>query len=255
MLVGERLENEPNFYQEIDFLKHLAGINGVPVVHKHFQYEQKRVLVMDKYLENLEQFRKRKEDEKLSPRVVIKLAFRLVSILEHIHRKGVVHQDIKLDNVVFGAKVGNKLDIVLIDYGIAAFTKPKPPRDLVDGALHCTTDFSSSVYASPGLVQGLKGDPVDDLQMLSFMLLWASKYDPFGEDSLESLRKKKEFIAKPSIFTQGDYKFLRPVISKIMEQKRSKRPDYKAISKKCANKDNYFNPDTAVHLGNAYEFF
>ncbi|XP_053691737.1 testis-specific serine/threonine-protein kinase 3-like [Sabethes cyaneus] len=90
--------------------------------------------------------------EKMLPEVRAKLFFnQLLNAVEYIHRKGVVHRDIKCENIVFD----EKFDLKLIDFGfargnmqpISAGGKMKPVLS--------KTFCGSHAYASPEILKSI----------------------------------------------------------------------------------------------------
>lgn len=227
MVAGEQFLDDPQTYNEFDFLNHLRGTIGVPNIIQHFQVGRERVMMMDKYLATLEQFRTRCDDRRISDLNIIKIAVRLVNVLEAIHQKGVIHRDLKTTNVMIRSRGQSEVNLVLIDYGLSTFNGT-PPRALAPDAKSPEIMFRGHTHVSPALEEGLKADAVDDLQMLAIMLIWCSAYHPFGPIGQESSRKKAEFITNPVKYVKGR-PFLRPLMTAIMAQPRGTRPNYQAI--------------------------
>lgn len=60
------------------------------------------------------------------------IALQLMSALSYIHKKGYIHRDIKLDNILLKRKIENnfeEIDIRLIDFGLAKEIKGKRLKD------------------------------------------------------------------------------------------------------------------------------
>lgn len=61
----------------------------------------------------------------------------LLAGLEHLHSKGVVHRDVKLENIMYAGSHGRS-DIQLIDFGLAANMPPGQPLREACGTPHST---------------------------------------------------------------------------------------------------------------------
>ncbi|KAI8879143.1 kinase-like protein [Backusella circina FSU 941] len=79
----------------------LAGGPGIPQCHWHGQHEEFDCLVIDLLGPNLNQLRE--SVTTMSHDTTIELGCQMVSILEHIHKQGLVYRDVKPDNFLFPA--------------------------------------------------------------------------------------------------------------------------------------------------------
>ncbi|KAI8357784.1 kinase-like domain-containing protein [Blakeslea trispora] len=77
----------------------LAGGPGIPQCHWHGQHEGFDCIVIDLLGPNLNQLRE--VVQKFPIEVVVDFGCQMVSILEHIHNRGLVYRDIKPDNFLF----------------------------------------------------------------------------------------------------------------------------------------------------------
>ncbi len=101
------------------------------------------------------------EQPKLPPDRAIRITLRILDALDYIHSRGVVHRDMKPENVM----VDEHDNIKLIDFGIAGnagsrrltFAKFSPTMGTPD-------------YVSPEQVKGKRGDQRSDLYALGVML-------------------------------------------------------------------------------------
>jgi len=85
----------------------------------------------------------------------LEILIELCSILEAAHSAGIVHRDLKLDNVIVGEKVK------LVDWGVAHVAGEEDPfRGLIAGTL---------VYVAPELIRGEDVTPAADIYSLAVL--------------------------------------------------------------------------------------
>ncbi|CAG8507435.1 1919_t:CDS:2 [Diversispora eburnea] len=140
------------------------------------------------------------------PESEIKSIFRQVALaIQHLHHHGIVHRDIKDENVILD-EYGN---IQLIDFGSSAYIKPGRKYDTFCGTID---------YAAPEVLTGKKydGHPQDiwALGILLYTLIY--KENPFYNID--------EIIARdlriPYIFSEGSI----DLIKKMLDRDVDKRP-------------------------------
>ncbi|PHZ16362.1 kinase-like protein [Rhizopus microsporus ATCC 52813] len=80
----------------------LAGGPGIPQCHWHGQHDEFDCIVIDLLGPNLNQLKE--VTTKLPVDVVIDFGCQMVTIIEHIHKRGLVYRDVKPDNFLFPAQ-------------------------------------------------------------------------------------------------------------------------------------------------------
>ncbi|WP_341250048.1 serine/threonine-protein kinase [Euzebya pacifica] len=117
-----------------------------------------------------------------SPDEVRRWAIPVARAVDHIHRAGMLHRDLKPDNILFGA-----IDTPLVaDFGIAK---------LADGTRTATGKSATTVhYAAPEVIEGRGASPASDVYALGATMYHAlTGSEPFaahGEQHLLALMRR-----------------------------------------------------------------
>jgi eukaryotic-like serine/threonine-protein kinase len=98
---------------------------------------------------------------KLPQERAVRIATRICEVLDYIHKHGVIHRDLKPDNILLGADD----EIKLIDFGIAGEVGA---RRLTFGKF--TRSMGTPDYISPEQVKGKRGDARSDVYALGVIL-------------------------------------------------------------------------------------
>ncbi len=119
---------------------------------------------------------------KLPPDEALKITSRIASALDHAHRRGIVHRDIKPGNIILNRETGL---VKVTDFGIARALEAD------DGRTEPEFRVGTPRYMSPEQVRGEELDGRSDIFSLGAVLFrMLSGKDPFeGESFLTVMRK------------------------------------------------------------------
>jgi len=156
------LKNETKIYQ------YLNGIEGIPKVLWFGVDENNNYMAITLLGKSLQQFRYFSNSFSLS--IVISITKQMVKRLESIHRKGLIHRDVKPDNFLLGTEK-NKNIIYLIDYG---FCKKYV---LDDGITHMQMRERCKIigtlnFVSINVHDGYEPSRRDDLESVVYIMLY-----------------------------------------------------------------------------------
>ena len=134
----------------------------------------------------------------LPPAEVRRLATQLCGALEAAHRAGVVHRDIKPQNVLVGPDPG-ALDVRLCDFGLARVADSA-------GLTTRSTVLGTPEYMAPEVIVDAYADPRSDVYSVGALLFEASTGRlPFRADTPFQLMRRhvEEAAPRPSDFSPG----------------------------------------------------
>ena len=158
----------------------------------------------------------RNQGKKLEQNFVIKIFKQLLIGLNYLHSKGIVHRDIKLDNIL----LDDKYDIKISDFGIAAqldlYSNPYSPLR------SCLTIAGRMDFAAPEIINKIKYDYKVDIFSLGLtMLCLISNNYPI------KLIKDKRRIISNDIDTLKYNEYLIKLIKRMISENPSLRPNAK----------------------------
>ena len=152
--------------REASIIKYLEGVKGIPKIRNFGIANKKYYMVMDLLDKSPVSLNK----PGFSLKSVIEVAHESVNILSKIHKRGIIHRDIKPDNFLFDT-TGTKL--YLIDFGLARQYKD-------DRGDHRPIQYKKSLtgtvrYLSKHCHSGIEPSRRDDLISLCYMLIYLMK--------------------------------------------------------------------------------
>jgi len=166
------------FKREAVVIHKLKHPNIVPLTD-YGQHEDQTYLAM-RYLRGQSLDRVFQKPRKVVAKSTTHLLRQIASALDYAHQKGVVHRDLKLQNIL----LDEKRNAYLADFGIARIT---------DGTRLTQTGriAGTPIYMSPEQARGLLVDPRSDIYSFGVMTyLMVTGYYPFtADDSLAILHK------------------------------------------------------------------
>lgn len=148
--------------------------------------------------------------------VVVALGQRLASALGHAHQRGVIHRDIKPDNLMFDAATGQ---LKIADFGVA--------RAEDSGATQTGMVLGTPAYMAPEQLAGASASPAGDLYSLGVVLFeLLTSRRPVEAGSLgEWLRRISQEPATPLRSLRPDLPaVLGEVIDQLLERDPAIRP-------------------------------
>ena len=162
--------NQNSLENEAIIMNYLKGSN-IPFVKFYGSTIDYNILVMQLLGKSLEYYFEEKKN--FSLKTVCMLGFQMVSILEYIHNKHILHRDIKPDNFVMGLNNLSKY-VYLLDFGLAK--KYRSSRTLVQIPFENNNRVVGTTrYASINALKGYEHSRRDDLEAVGYVLVYLIK--------------------------------------------------------------------------------
>lgn len=180
-VISERRASDPEFIQRFELEARTIAKLDHPYILKMFDYGHREDLLY--FVTELKSgtVAQLLNGYPLPPTQVSKLLSQIAAALDYGHQQGVIHRDIKPQNVLLDA-AGNAF---LTDFGIAKIV------DNSAGLTNAGVAMGTAKYMAPERWQGLPADPRSDLYSLGVMLYqMLSGVLPFQADTDASLMFK-----------------------------------------------------------------
>lgn len=201
---------------EAKILNYLKDVDNIPKLKWFGQEKNIHMLVMTYLGRSIESLLF--SHYPFQPDYVFKLGIKLLTILQHIHDRHIIHRDIKLANILLSAD-NNIYDIYLIDFGMACIWDPVVP-----------VEPSSSVIGSP-LFMSIRAhhrQPLskrDDFESMVYVLICvALKKIPWNNKTLygDQIAQLKQSM----IYNEELPKVLRNMLAYTYQLDYLDTPDY-----------------------------
>ena len=168
-----KLENKNNgqnlLENEAYIMSYLNG-PGLPAVKSYGYSSRHNILVMELMGKSLEDIFETFVVKKMSVRCVCNIAYQMMEIMEYIHKKHIIHRDIKPDNFVVGRGEKKKY-IYILDFGLAK--KYRSSRTLKHNPMNKNKNLIGTArYASINALNGVTQSRRDDLEAIGYVLMY-----------------------------------------------------------------------------------
>lgn len=220
----------PQLFHECKLYKIMAGSVGIPDVHWYGVEGDYNVMVMDLLgmsLEDLFECCNRK----FSLKTVLMLADQMISRIEYIHARNLIHRDIKPDNFTIGHGA-NENQVYAIDFGLAKKYRDHITREHIPFR-EGKSLVGTARYASINTHLGIEQSRRDDLEAIGHVLLyflrgklpWQGIAARNKEDKYKKIRDKK-VNTDISVLCEGLPKEFCTYLSYCRNLRFEDRPDY-----------------------------
>jgi serine/threonine protein kinase len=152
----------------------------------------------------------------------VHIAQQILGALTEAHRKGVVHRDLKPDNIMLVERPDDPLSVKVLDFGIAKFLGSRTmltQQGLV---------FGSARYISPEAAAGETVDERADLYAVGVILYqMLAGRPPFDDSSAVALLMRHVNDPPPPLLDQPGAKDVPPAIAAVVMQSLKKEPSHR----------------------------
>ncbi|CAD8047390.1 unnamed protein product [Paramecium primaurelia] len=247
----ERPENEHlhSLDREVEILSRLQNIKGIPKLLYYGSYENYNTIVMELLQKDLSSLIKQRK--KFSLKSILQITIQLITILEEIHKQGVLHRDLKPENIM----LDDQNAIYLIDFGISKIFQRK------NGGL---IPFKEKVpfvgtarYASIAAHKGQELSRKDDVESLFYVMIfclkgtlpWQNLRHIPDDQRTQKIGELKETTDPKVLFKDLPIEFIK-IYEYLRKLTYNTEPDYKTIIKLLQQAAKHLN----IILDNRYEW-
>ena len=168
------------------------------------------------------------------------LGYQMVTILQYIHDRHIIHRDIKPDNFVMGANENNA-HLYLLDFGLAK--KYRSSRTLIQYPLIKKKKLTGTArYASIHALEELEQSRRDDLESVGYVLMyflrgglpWQGLKIRSKEDRYKKILEKKKQTSSEELCRDFPEEF-REFVEYTRNLEYTETPDYDMLRNKFVN--------------------
>jgi len=150
----------------------------------------------------------------LAPEQAISVVMQCCEVLSSAHGEGVIHRDLKPDNLMLIPAGEGRYEVKVLDFGIAKIVDDEGPALTETGSVFGTPEFMS-----PEQAEGKAAGPRSDVYALGIILFYASTGRlPFDADSQYAVLEKQIHEEPPGASSVRDDLEVPPAIEEVIEK-------------------------------------
>ena len=219
---------------EAQIYNYLLNLKGIPKMRSYGTEGKYTYMVMDLLSYSLEQALVYCKGT-FSLKTVLMLAFQMIDRIESLHKRDIIHRDIKPQNFMLGKKESDGL-IYIIDFGLSKQYK-KTNGEHIEEKLDKKM-VGTSRYASLNIHKGKESSRRDDLESLGYIFIlflkgklpWQNVIADSQKDKMEKVISLKEYGFIEDLHDTVPSEFIQ-YINYCRHLKFSETPDYKFLKK------------------------
>ena len=201
-----REEGQDLLKNEARIMSYLKGGPHIPKAHSYGFSGNYNIFVMQLLSKSLEDIFN--ERLKFSLKTGAMLAYQMISALQYIHSKHIIHRDIKPDNFVLGANEYNAY-LYLVDFGLAK--KYRSSKNLKQIPYLKKKKLTGTArYASIHAMEEMEQSRRDDLEAVSYVIMyfirgnlpWQGLKLKSNEDRYQKILEKKKEISTEELCSE-----------------------------------------------------
>lgn len=227
-----KLQKEFDIYNTLCMnAKSKNRLPGIPWVYDYKQYEGIEYMVMERLGDSLDKIAERYPGKKLSKVDILFVGIQAIRRLRDLHENGILHRDVKPENLVMGNRRSNQQIVHIIDFGLATVVRDWSSYDCEQHVGFAGTEYFASAEAFFQKAPTRKGD----LESLAYSLLCLSygnlpwlqrnpisgiRYD-YYELGMQRLRYRR--------FLCQDFPELTAFFEEVSNTPRAEQPNYERL--------------------------
>jgi len=202
------------FNKEIKNMEKCCCENSVEIFD-YFNTENEFIIVMELCDDNLLRVLSKKPSGGLSPIEIKRILLQLNKVFKKMNYYKISHRDIKLTNILVKYEEGNKIRVLLSDYGIS--------NQLSLLTTKFMTHAGTALTMAPEILNNEKYDDKCDLWSLGVVIfqLYARKYPYSGRCESEILKKIE--VNGQSVLNEIEDEKIKDLLSKLLVRDPEKR--------------------------------
>jgi serine/threonine protein kinase len=223
------LEEELNIYKNV----YSDKVEGIPKVYWYGEYKKYKIMVMDLLGPSLDKFYK-VFNKQFSIDTAVNLGYQMINRIEHVHKMGYVHRDIKPNNFLLGKfnRICSDDLVYIIDFGLS--------KDYLCPETGKHYEFSDNKrfvgtprYASLNTHLGFKQSRRDDVESIIYVLIyfikgelpWQGVKAKTKSEKKEKIKKKKKSVSVEKLCEGIPFEFVE-MLNHVKQLEFKQTPDY-----------------------------